>query len=306
MLIIDAHVHTFKQLNGKNLHGTTTSGKYGNADYSGKLFNFTLPDNVNTAFTIDIYKEYMQRHGVDKAVLFQNPTIGSVNDYYLDILNEHPDTFAAVMQVDPKSPDAFGQIETLSKCKGFKALKFEMSEDWGWCGIHKDLTYDDYDFRKVVDCALNHDLIIVIDTGEPGNVGHDTDGLERLMNDFDKGTFQFEHLWYPAKDESNTQHTEMWQAKLEFAKRDNVYLGYSSIAVNLGEEYPCKQSNKLLLQAVKTIGAHKLLWGTDVAFTLQHMTYKQMIDSVLLHATELSESDKEYIMGKTANNLYFS
>ncbi|MBN1672149.1 MAG: amidohydrolase family protein [Kiritimatiellae bacterium] len=54
----------------------------------------------------------MDAHGVGRAVLLQNPTIGTMNFEVAAAIDRHPDRFVGRIQVDPLAPDAAAIIRT--------------------------------------------------------------------------------------------------------------------------------------------------------------------------------------------------
>ena len=66
-----------------------------------------------TAAPLSHYLEVMDRNGVDGAVLVQPTPYGWDNAYLLHCKQEHPETFRAVVLVDPLSKDASQNLAAL-------------------------------------------------------------------------------------------------------------------------------------------------------------------------------------------------
>jgi len=181
MMIIDGHVHIFNKVNGKNVQGKTKSSLTGKIINASEIKPFIPPTNGITSFNIDVLEEYMLRNGVEKAVLLQNPTIGNVNDEIIKAVEDKPEKFAGSIQVDPTAKAASSLVRKFSKYKGIRALKLEMSYEWGWSGIN-GISYKDESVLRVIDTAAQTGLNIIIDTGPIGNPGYDIEGLEWLIN----------------------------------------------------------------------------------------------------------------------------
>jgi predicted TIM-barrel fold metal-dependent hydrolase len=69
----------------------------------------------------------MEAEGVSKAVLLQNPAIGTVNDDIAAAIEACPGRFVGVIQVDPRAPDALQQKRRYASHARHRTLKFEMS-----------------------------------------------------------------------------------------------------------------------------------------------------------------------------------
>jgi hypothetical protein len=93
---------------------------------------------------------------------------------------------------------------------------------------------------------------------------------------------------------------------LRLALRPNVSIGFSDAAALLEEPYPCRGAVDLLREAVELVGANKILWGTDVPFTLRRYTYRQMLDTVRADAPFLSAAERDRILGGNAREMFFT
>lgn len=305
MKIIDAHIHIFDRIDGRSINGNTSSDSCGRMRVGEKLRPFIPPSTGVTSYPVEVIEELLDRHGVDKAVLLQNPTIGIVNREVAGAIARAPHRFAGVVQVDPCAPDAAETIREYGEKPGFRALKFEMSRDWGWSGILSDLSYTGDAMRKAVRTAAELGLHVMIDTGACGNPGYDLDGIETLMDAHPDTVFQLEHLGFlTPPDEGNPLAMASWDRFLALGLRPNVYIGYASVGILLNEEHPCPKAVSMLETAVARIGAEKILWGSDAPVTLTRYTYRQMIDGALVHA-RLDERQRALIMGGNAERLYF-
>jgi len=306
MLIIDGHVHIFNRVKGRNSMGKTASDCNGRIRINNAVNSFIPPCPGKTAFTVDELNELMGRNGVEKAVIVQNPTIGSVNSEIERAVMGTPGKFAGTVQVDPRSGNAAATIRRFARVPGFRALKLEMSEGWGWTGIHKGLRYSDESILALVKATADSGLHVMIDPGPIGNPGYDMAAIRALADRYPNTIFQIEHLGYriPA-NEQDLADIAQWNQCIDLGIRKNVYIGYSAVGSLLEEEYPCEKSLRLLEHAVSRIGEDKIIWGTDAPVTLNKYTYKQMIDSVLCH-TSLNERQISKIVGLNVDKLYFA
>ena len=304
MPIIDAHAHIFTRINGRSGSGITTSGPLGGIETNGASAPFIPPSDGATSFSVAVLEELMAQSGVEKALLLQNPTIGSINEEIKAIVTEKSEKFAGVIQVDPFAIHACEEIKRLSACKGFRALKLEMG---GWGRIYPQISYRDTSMRDAIKTAGEAGLVIMVDPGPIHSVGHKPQDLTVLVEEFGDFTFQFEHLGFlEGHNAADAEALKNWNALIDLGQKSNVYLGYSAVGTLLAEEYPCPRSLELLRTATARVGAEKILWGTDVPGTLNDYTYRQMLDSVRLHADFLSAEQKALVLSGNAEKLYFS
>ena len=282
-MIVDAHVHIF----------------------SRPLPNLTPPEYGDGVFPVDRLMALMDREGVSMAVIVQNPTIGTMNEEVASAVAKCASRFVGVVQVDPTSPDACALLRKFASREGQRTIKLEMSEGWGWTGIHPGLRLSSQVFAPIWSTVAELGLNVIIDPGPPGNPGYQVEEIDELSSRLPQINFLLEHLGYPAKagwDDPALRARRM--ELLGLALRPNVHLGFSAAAVVLEEDFPCPRTAGLLEEAVALVGAHKILWGTDAPYSLRRYSYRQMIDMVREHPN-LSDSQRALILGENAARLFF-
>jgi predicted TIM-barrel fold metal-dependent hydrolase len=200
MLIIDAHAHVFEKIDGMNRHGPVLSSGYGKIKNAGEETPFLLPLCPETAFTSEMLIELMAQNNVGRAVLLQNPTIGTMNDYILRSVRKYPDSFAGTMQVDIEDPRSVNEVASSAETEAFRALKLEMSRGWGWTGIYPKAGYFSENMQHLIEQAVKYGLTIIIDTGPIGNPGYDIESLETITSRYPNTYFLIEHLGYLKRD----------------------------------------------------------------------------------------------------------
>lgn len=300
--IVDIHVHIFNEINGRNNAGPTHSIPYGRVKTGDGEIQFLTPSAKETSFKVDVILEMMKLFGIDKAVLLQNPLIGDVNEVIADAIGKYPDKFIGTIQVDPTLPNAVELIKKYSDNKKHNIIKFEMSDGWGWTGVHKGLSLLDDCFTPIWNIAAERELQVIIDPGRPNNVGYQIEAIDKITTAYPQITFLLEHLG--AMNRENMHLKDRWNQMVALGRKENVYLGIASIGAGLRDDFPCRDALKLLREGVDMVGAHKLLWGSDIPGTLKHYTYQQMIDMVVKYADFLSEDEKDMIMGGTALKIF--
>lgn len=299
MNIIDFHIHIFSKAAGHNQCGPVDSDLYGRVRNAGETKPFIPPFGRETAFPLPNLLELMRRYDVQKALLLQNPTIGIINEEIDSAITSNPGICHGVVQVDPFAPDAVDTIKTYGRKKGFFALKLELSEGWGWLGIHKIKDFRYESLYPLIEAAHSTNLSVIIDIGDHKGQAYSPEGLRKMTETYANTHFVIEHLGYYTHGTPRT----LWKEMIELGKKDNVFFGLSAVAQVMGEEYPCPIALELIKDAFSIVGARKLLWGSDAPTTLNRYTYRQLIDMIVVHADFLSSSDKERIMGENANDL---
>lgn len=305
-MIIDAHAHIFSTINGQNRYGPTTSGFWGMVGTGLGPKQMLPPYFKDSSFPVEALIGMMDRDGVDKAILLQNPTFGIINDEIRDAIVRYPDRFIGTVQVDPmKSGEAADILEKYGSVKQ-KILKLEMSDTWGWPGIYPGLKFDSAPVVKILESAYAKGFHVIVDPGPIGNTGYQVEVIEKYATRFPEMNFLIEHLGYLCKDDlGNQAMLERHLQCLKLATHKNVFLGFSATGILLEDEYPCSRSLALLKETVDLVSPGKILWGSDIPTTLNMYTYRQMID-VVRNAPFLSDHDKKLILGGNALRIFWS
>ena len=304
LLIVDSHVHFFSHVRGKDSGGRTVGAKFGKVAASQGVKPVFPPFLEATRFPVEMLVEVMDQHGIAKAVLLQNPLIGVMNTEVAQAVRRYPHRFVGTIQVDPCSMRAFDTLHRFASERQ-TALKLELSEEWGWSGIHPGFRIIDPRMDPIWQAVSDLRLQVIIDPGPIDGPGYRVDDLERITASLNGTTFVLEHLGYLQKEtRHNPALVSSRQRYLALAKRGNVFLGLSAAASLLDDEYPCQATLGLLQEAVQLVGAEKIIWGTDAPVTMKVLTYRQMVDMVIKHAVFLSEDQIRLIMGANALRVF--
>jgi predicted TIM-barrel fold metal-dependent hydrolase len=305
-MIIDAHAHIFSAINGQNRYGATASGSRGMVSTGLGLKQMLPPYLKDSSFPVETLIGLMDKNGVDRAILLQNPTFGIINDEIMEAIGKYPDRFIGTVQIDPMNSS--GAMELMGRYSNVnqKILKLEMSDTWGWTGIYPGLQFDSPPVIKIIESAYVKGFNVIVDPGPVGNEGYQVEVIEKFANRFPQMIFLIEHLGYLCKEDLGNQALlERRLQCIKLAHLENVFLGFSATGILLDDEYPCPRSLSLLKEAVNLVGSDKILWGSDIPTTLKMYTYRQMID-VIKKASFLSEDDKKLILGGNALRIFWS
>jgi predicted TIM-barrel fold metal-dependent hydrolase len=298
--IIDVHAHVIPRVSGRNRLGSLRPDRFGCVLRGGKRVPLLPPYFLDTTFPVEALLELMDREGVAKAVLVQNPTLGSCNEYIGQCLQRYPARFAGTIQIDPRSENAADELARLASPTQ-NILKLELSFDWGWTGLYPDFRIDEPAAADLWEVVADAGLTVIMDFGPPGNPGYQVDAFDAITSRFPQTHFLVEHLGYlTAVGAEDAAARAQRHQLLELAQKPNVWFGLSAVPVLLAEPYPCPRANTLLREAVELLGADKLLWGSDLPVTLGLHTYRQLVDTVRCEASFLSEVDKEKILHHNA------
>jgi predicted TIM-barrel fold metal-dependent hydrolase len=197
----------------------------------------------------------------------------------------------AVGALDPYSIYAEEIFDNLVSRYNFKALKFEISSEWGLSGFHPDLKINDEAFARLLRKADVLGLTVAFDMGTKKMPSFDFEAFKELTDRYKNVLFVMTHCFFPCNDGQNEE-------RLEFARRlsgDNFVMDFANIDIIGQAEY---------LKALKNIiGAECMLWGTDIPGVLGRFSYRQLIDRVT-ECGVFTDSELPLVMGENAERVY--
>ena len=135
--------------------------------------------------------------------------------------------------------------------------------------------------------------------------------IEKVMRKFPDFKCVIGHLGGNVRPSNDPNFTNVPEDLLPLLKLPNVYfeVGYVLAYENWqlwkkNYEYPYPLHTKLIKRVYEECGADRLLWGSDMPFTLRTCTYLQVLDLVRLHLNFLKKEEKEKVIGGNAEKLF--
>ena len=291
-MIIDAHAHIYEILKGYGSKGEFRPIGGGKGIWAtGKIEQFFPAEYGDTGFHAETLIRLMDEAGVDHSVLLQGGNYGFHNDYMAESAAKYPNRLTAVGAIDPNALYAEEIFDNLINKYQFKALKFEISSEWGLSGYHKDLKLTDEAFSRLLKKADAHRLTVAIDMGTTKMPSFDFNGFKTITEKYPNVTFVMAHCFFPNNDGKNDM-------RLDFAKqltKDNFVMDFANIDI-IGQA-------EFLKSLKKVIGAERMLWGTDIPGVLCRTSYRQLIDRVF-ESGIFTESELTLVMCENAKRVY--
>jgi predicted TIM-barrel fold metal-dependent hydrolase len=85
---------------------------------------------------------------------------------------------------------------------------------------------------------------------------------------------------------------------IALAKYPNVSVKFSGAVGNSLEPYPFRDMTVNLQRLFDAYGPQRCHWGTDITNSLAKASYRQRVTHVTEELSFLSESDKDWVMGR--------
>ncbi len=231
--------------------------------------------------------------GVERVVLIQMSFYRYDNSYMLDTIRRFPGVFSGVAIVDDSAQRPQDEMRKLAKqgVRGFRIVSHGKPLD-GWlntpgmeamwtCGAEDRLamcTLTNPEFLPVIDrmCEKHPETPTVVDhfarIGVSGEIrSADLDVLCRL------------------------------------ARHKQTYVKVSAFYALGKKQAPYTDLAPMIRRLVDAFGPERLMWASDCPFQVQNgHTYHESIELVRDHLDFLSDNDRQHILRKTAEKVYFS
>ena len=228
--------------------------------------------------------------GVNRAVLVQINFYGFDNTFMLEAIQKNPAAFRGVAVIDATAESSDLEMERLAK-RGVRAFRLHPDEvtaaRLGEAGYEKM-------FRFAADSGLAVCLLM-----NPNSL----EAVDRQCQRFPHTPVVIDHL--ARIGVANIIRERDVQALCALARYPEVRVKVSAFYA-LGEAKPPHLDLAPFLRRVyEAFGPERLMWGSDCPYHLRAEKYDDGIALIRDHLAFLSTSDKEWILRRTAEQLFF-
>jgi predicted TIM-barrel fold metal-dependent hydrolase len=268
-MIVDAQVHLWKA-NGP--------------DYP---WNAGAKPQLPEPFTVERVVPLMDEAGVDRVVIVP-PALNDVNNYALDAVRRYPNRFAVMGRIPLQDPQSAALLPGWKSQPGMLGVRvtFNTPEtlawlsdgtvDWFWPAAEKNrlpvmfLAFGNV--HRFGPIAQRHpDLPLIID-----------------------------HMGVNTAIAKEGKLAEKIGDAVALAKYPNVSIKMSNLVNTSLEPYPFRDLNDQLKRVFDAYGPQRCYWGTDLTNTsFTRVTWRQRITHFTEELSFLSESDKDWVMGRS-------
>lgn len=290
MPILDGHMHLWERVAAWRGRAQTPARSLGRVSFAGKTMDMLPPAFADSTSPAHVAVAYMDRAGVDRAILVQEVLDGFLNEVVAAAVTAYPDRFIGEAMVDPRDGEASrGALETCLATGPFRGMKIPLP---AFEGLVPDFRIDGALAQGWFDTCARHRAFVTIHPTMPARFAEPMRTVAERHGDID---FIIAHLGFP--------HEAGWEQTLALGHLPNVYFELAAVPLYFGDPFPCPRARAAIETAARTIGAHKILWGSDYPRTLNDLTYTQQLDVVRHSCTNLAREEKEMILGGTAATI---
>lgn len=289
MNIIDAHSHLWLR------QDTTWNGlrispmPNGRSMFLGEERQMLPPFMIDGVNSAEVFLSNMNYAQVGAAVVVQEFIDGIQNDYLMEVAQKYPDRFFVCGMCDYFHSGFYEQAVSLI-AQGFKGIAIpghRLLTDEGRVMLNSAEMMRMYRYME------QHHVILSVTLAD-GDL--QVDEMEEVISECPQLRIAIGHFGMPT--------VEGWREQLLLARHEHVMLESGGITWLYNEEfYPYPSAIRVIREAIDTVGADKLMWGSDYPRTITAITYRMSYDFVL-KTKELSDQEKRLFLGENARRFY--
>lgn len=275
MNYIDAHSHVW----------TPDLQKYPLAE------GFTKADMQPPSFTAEELQTQMKPVGVNRVVLIQMSFYRYDNSYMLDMMQKYPGMFSGVAVIDENNRPA-EEMRRMKKrgVRGFR-IRPQTEDVDRWLdsdGMHQMFSTGAQE-RLNMCCLINPDAI---------------PALDRMCRDFPDTPVVIDH--FARVGITGQIVEEELKALCDMARHPNVTLKISAYYALGKKQPPYHDLVPMIRRVYDAYGAKRLMWASDSPFQVVNgHTYKASIDLVKNSLDFITDDEREWLLGRTAQAVFF-
>jgi len=267
-MIVDSQVHLWKA---------------SSPDYP---WNPGVKPQLPEPFTIERVLPLMDEAGVDRVVAVP-PGLNDVNSYALEAARRYPNRFAVMGRIpleDPKSPALLPRWKDQPGMLGVRVtfitpatLKWlsDGTADWFWPAAEK--------------AGLPVMFLVFGHVNRFGPIAERHPGLQLIID----------HMGVNLAITKEGRTAEVIGHAVALAKYPNVSIKMSNLVNASLEPYPFRDLNDHLKRVFDAYGPRRCHWGTDLTAGYARATWSQRVTHFTEELKFLSESDKDWVMGRS-------
>jgi predicted TIM-barrel fold metal-dependent hydrolase len=217
---------------------------------------------------------------------------GYDNRYMLDAIKMYPGKFSGVAVIDQNAIHSEAEMKALKSqgVRGFRIYPKDMPVERWLDGEGLQAM-----FKAGADENLNMCCLI-----DPNALS----ALSRACQKFPDTPVVIDHLCRIGV--SGTIEPAEVKSLCEMARHKRVTVKVSAFYALGKKKPPYLDLAPMIKQVYEAFGPERLMWATDCPFQVVEHSYQQSIDLILHGLDFLSSSDKEWILRKTAEKVFFA
>lgn len=252
---------------------------------------FTQQEMIPSTFLPEDILRIAQQSAVDRVVLVQMSYYGFANSYLLDTIGQSPRVFRGVAVVNWKASHPEKQMRELAR-KGVRGFRIYPGSD------SPSTWLDQEGFSKMFQYGADEGLAMCLLISPDAITS-----ISRKCKEYPHTSIVIDHL--AGIGENGRAREEDINALCSLAQFPQLKVKLSAFYA-LGEKKPPHLDLIPLIKRVyEAFGPRRLMWGSDCPFQILEETYEDSISLIRDRLDFLSSNDKDWILGKTAAEVFF-
>lgn len=241
---------------------------------------------------VELLRQYMGEHRVDRAVLVQPLFPGEDNSYVADSAAADPEHLAAVCYVDPREADAAERLKYWVTERGCKGLRMRPRVDGEAKIFGKSETYSIWEAAQELGIAVN--LLM--------NSEH-IPALAGIAERYPQIPLLIDHMAHP--DVAAGRDSPAFKSLLALRKYPQISVKVTGYYYHSNESWPYADCHDIFKALYEAFGPKRLIWGSDFPHVILNSSYASVLALQERYYTFLSDVDLAAIMGDNADAVYW-
>jgi predicted TIM-barrel fold metal-dependent hydrolase len=237
-------------------------------------------------FTIEKLVPLMDEAGVDRVVVVPPSWPGDRNDYGLEAARRYPNRFHVMGRIPLKNPASAALLPKWKEQPGMLGVRLTFlgpaatwlkdgTADWFWPEAEK--------------AGLPVMFLAPSQTAAFATIAERHPRLPLIAD----------HMGLSVDLVKEGKTAELIAATASLAKYPNVSVKLSAAANYSQEKYPFRDMAPHIQKLLEAFGPQRCHWGTDMTNGFDRATYRQRITHFTEELPFLTESDKDWVMGRS-------
>jgi predicted TIM-barrel fold metal-dependent hydrolase len=272
---------------------TQPAGKRTIVDAQVHLWKESAPDypwnpgakpQLPEPFTIERALGMMEEAGVDRVVIVP-PGLNDNNSYALEAARRHPNRFAVMGRIPLEKPESAALLSKWKAQPGMLGVRVTFlgkqaawlddgTANWFWPAAEK--------------AGLPVMFLAWGETSKFAPIAERHPGLTLIID----------HLGVNTAIAKEGRTAEVIGQAVALAKYPNVSIKMSNLANSSLEPWPFRDMTPHLHRVYDAYGPRRCYWGSDVTQSFARATWRQRVTHFTEELKFLSESDKDWVMGR--------
>ena len=254
---------------------------------------FTVAEMQPPSFTPDELLAIARPAGVGRVVLIQMNFYGFDNRYMLDAIRDYPGVFRGVAVIDEHAPDV---VDTMRKLKEQGVRGFRL---YGWKAPYETWLASE-GMARMWQAGAEHGMAMC------GLVNPEALApLDAMCEKYPDTPVVIDHFGRIGVT------GEIKPAELDtlckIARHKNAHVKVSAYYALGKKTAPYTDLGPMIKRLVDAYGPERLMWASDCPYQVQNgHKYTDSIELIRSQLDFLSDSDRAWILGKTAERVFFS